>query len=140
MRIVYLALVIFLGFMAATCNAPRAQAAEVDQIELPWPEVLTCLGVTKVEKVNTYLAQYRGEPQFVMELDSSEDGKRDILLVFSAYIEDGSLFVATSPSYIVLDDDHDNMPDRAFYIPPSATCEQLEKITLDQILQDVTGV
>lgn len=142
MRVVYLALVVFLGFATATWHgAVRAHGAEADQIELPYPEALSCFGINKVEKVGQYMASRLGKPAFVMVLDSNEDGKRDILLVFNAYHYEGDLYVSVTPSYIVLDDDGDGHPDRAYEIrvADKFDCSAMKKVSLDQLLQDYKG-
>jgi len=134
MRIVYLALVVFLGFAAAMCNPPRSHGADIDQIELPFPVALTCLGVEKTEKASQYTALHDDKPYFVMLLDSNKDGKHDILLVFALYKQDGDLFIAIDPSYVVLDRDYDGNADEAYFMPVNGTCQDLKKISLSEIL------
>lgn len=140
MRVVYLTLVVFLGFAAATCNTARG--AEVNQIELPYPEALECFGIKKVEKVGQYTASRRGQPVFVMALDSNEDGKHDVMLVFNLHKQDEDLYVSITPSYIALDDDFNGVPDRAYeiQIADEFSCDLLKKISLDTLLRDHTGV
>lgn len=135
MRIVYLALVVFLGFAAATCNVARG--AEVDQVELPYPEVLTCFGIGWAEKVETYTAVHQGRPYVVMQIDSNKDGKKDGLLIYRIYFRGEDTFVAITPSFLVLDRDYDGYPDEAYEV--GETCSGNKKISLDHLLQDYKG-
>jgi len=139
MRIVYLALVVFLGFAAATCNPPRGHAAETDQIELPFPVALTCLKIDKVEKVSQYMATHNDKPFYVMTLDSNKDGKHDVMLIFAAYRQDVDVYIAIAPSYIIVDHNYDGDPDEAFSMPVNGTCADLKKISLSEILTDHKG-
>lgn len=139
MRIVYLALVIFLGFVAATCPA---RGAEVDQIELPFPQAFTCLGIDKAVKVDSYAAQHQGKPYFVMAIDTNDDGKKDGLLIYRVHIQGEDTFVAIEPSFIILDQDYNGQPDHAYSVAVSETfsCDVLKTVSLDQLLQDHKGV
>lgn len=141
MRIVYLALIIFLGFMAATCNPARGAAAEVDQIELPYPEALSCVGINKAIKVDSYPAQHQGKPYFVMEIDTNEDGKKDGLLIYRVHVQGEDTFVAVDPTYLVLDENYDGQPDHAYEMAVSEkfSCNDMKRITLDRLLKDHKG-
>jgi hypothetical protein len=140
MRIVYLAIVVFLGFAAAMCNSPRGYSAETDQIELPFPVALTCLKIEKVEKVSQYTATHNDKPFYVMTLDSNMDGKHDVMLIFALYRRDGDTYIAIEPSYVIVDHNYDGTPDEAFSIPPNGSCKDLKKISLAEILTDHKGV
>lgn len=142
MDVVWTAICSVILMLLIVAGAHGASAAEVDQIELPYPEALECFGIKKVEKVGQYTASRHGQPVFVMLLDSNEDGKHDVMLVFNLHKQDGDLYVSIAPSYIALDDDFNGAPDRAYEIQAADefSCDLLKKISLDTLLRDHTGV
>lgn len=119
-----------------------ARGAEVDQIKIPYPAVLSCFGIEKALKVNTYLGNVRGMKMFVMEVDSNEDGKKDILLLFPIYSvreetdDDVTIEVSIAPSHIILDRNYDGHPDEAWFDRTAkGTCETLQSVPVSSLLR-----
>ena len=112
--------------------------AAVDQVEIAYPPLLECWKIDNAKMVGQRLASVKGLKFFVMEVDTNEDGKMDTLLLFPIvkHTEDG-IEMTTAPSHIILDDNYDGTPDKAYFDRTAkGVCETLKPVPLESLLQD----
>lgn len=116
-----------------------AKAADVDQVEMAYPEILSCFKIDNAKMVRNYRVEHKGMKLFVMEIDTNEDGVRDGMLLYPIFSEvrGESIDVSTVPAYLILDRNYDGSPDVAYFDRTrTGACETLLEIDLSILLRD----
>lgn len=115
-----------------------AFAAEVDQVEMPYPTVLECFQIDNAKKVRAYGGNVKGLKFMVMEIDTNEDGERDGMLFFPIFShEEGAANVSVVPSHVILDTNYDGVPDKAYFDRTrKGECDSLVEVPITTLLRD----
>lgn len=129
-----------LSVLCGVCLAlSTACAADVDQVQLEYPAILSCFQIDNAKKVRAYRASVRGMSLMVMEIDTNEDGVRDGMLLYPIVSEEENVSadIVTVPAYLILDTNYDGVPDVAYFDRTrTGNCETLQSISLGVLLKD----
>lgn len=127
-----------LSLLVSFSSSCSAKAADVDQVEMPYPAILECFQIDNAKKVRTYGASHLGLKFMVMEIDTNEDGVKDGMLLFPIFsVEEGAANVSVVPSHVILDVNYDGVPDKAYFDRTrKGTCESLVEVPLSTLLRD----
>lgn len=128
----------WLGFWLSFSTTCDAKAADVDQVQIAYPAILECWKIDNAKQVRTYKANLKGLKLLVMEIDTNEDGQKDGMLLFPIFSEgEGTVDISTIPSYVILDDNYDGVPDHAYFDRTrTGACDTLIEVPLSTLLTD----